>query len=91
LYSSFKTLGASCSKFPILDQNDPDLEIPFFPIHDQVIRLTFMPVFQSNIGLDHPDPDTQSLNGTTYHNVGYQLCKEQVEEPTWGHSKCFLF
>jgi len=40
-----------------LDQNDPDLEILFFPIQDQVIRL--MPVFQSNIGLDHPDPDTQ--------------------------------
>jgi len=40
-----------------LDQNDQDLEIPFFPIQDQVIRLTFMPVFQSNIGLDHPDPD----------------------------------
>jgi len=35
-----------------LDQNDPDLEIPFFPIQDQVIHLTFMPVFQSNIGLD---------------------------------------
>jgi len=30
-----------------------------FPTQDQVIRLTFMPVFQSNIGLDHPDPDTQ--------------------------------
>jgi len=42
-----------------LDQNDPDLEISFFPIQDQVIHLTFMPVFQSNIGLDHPDPDTQ--------------------------------
>jgi len=35
-----------------LDQNDPDLEIPLFPIQDQAIRLTFMPVFQSNIGLD---------------------------------------
>jgi len=42
-----------------LDQNDPDLEIPFFPIQDQVIRLTFMLFFQSNIVLDHPDPDTQ--------------------------------
>ena len=28
-----------------LDHNDPDLEIPFFAIQDQVIRLTFMPVF----------------------------------------------
>jgi len=28
-----------------LDQNDPDLEIPFFPT-----LLTFMPVVQSNIG-----------------------------------------
>ena len=35
-----------------LDQNYPDLEIPFFAIQDQVIRLTFMMVFQSNIGLD---------------------------------------
>jgi len=35
------------------------LEIPFFPIQDQVIHLTFMPVFQSNIGLDHPDPETE--------------------------------
>jgi len=42
-----------------LDQNDPDLEIPLFPIQDHVIRFTFMPVFQSIIGLDHPDPDTQ--------------------------------
>jgi len=25
-----------------LDQNDPDLEIPFFPIQDQAIHLTFM-------------------------------------------------
>jgi len=33
---------------------------------------------------------TSALNGTTHHNVGYQLCKEQVEEPTWGHCKCFL-
>lgn len=34
---------------------------------------------------------TSALNGTTYHNVVYQLCKEQVEEPPWGHCKCFLF
>lgn len=39
------------------DQNDPDLEIKFFAIQYQVIHLTFVPVFQSNIGLDHPDPD----------------------------------
>lgn len=45
-----------------LDQNDPDLEIPFLVIQDQVIWLTFMPVFQSNIGLDHPDPDTFFLD-----------------------------
>jgi len=44
-----------------LDQNDPDLEIPFFPIQDQVMRLTFMPVFQSNIRLDHPDPKFSRL------------------------------
>ena len=42
-----------------LDQNDPDLEIPFFALQNQVICLIFMPVFQSNIGLDHLDPDTQ--------------------------------
>ena len=41
-----------------LDQNYLDLEIPFFAIQDQVIPLTFILVFQSNIGLDHPDPDT---------------------------------
>jgi len=36
------------------------LEISFFfSIQDQVIRLTFMPVFQSNIGLDHSDPGAQ--------------------------------
>ena len=42
-----------------LDQNYPDLEIPFFAIQDQVIRFTFMPFFQSNIGLDRPVPDYQ--------------------------------
>ena len=35
----------------VLDQNYLDLNISFFAIQDQVIRLTFMPVFQSNIGL----------------------------------------
>lgn len=49
-------------KISNLDKNYPDLEIPFLAIQDQVIRLTFMPVFQSNIGLDHPDPDTQFLS-----------------------------
>ncbi len=38
-----------------LDQNDPDLEIPCFAIQDQLIHHTCVPVFQSNIGLDHPD------------------------------------
>ena len=42
-----------------LDQNDPDLEIPFCAIQDQVICLTFMMVFQSNMGLDHRNPYTQ--------------------------------
>jgi len=55
-----------------LDQNDPDLGIPFFPIQDQVIRLTFMPVFLSNIGLDHPDPDTQF---SRLPNLDYQCSK----------------
>jgi len=80
-----------------LDQNDPDLEIPFFPIQDQAIRLTFMPVWFFKATLDwitliqiHSFQDyqiriTSALNGSTYHNVGYQLCKEQVEETTWGH------
>jgi len=64
-----------------LDQNDPDLEIPFFPIQDQVIRLTFMPVFQSNIGLDHPDPDSQF---SRLPNPDYQCSK-------WGNiSQCGL-
>ena len=54
------------------DQNYPDLEIPFFLVQDQVIRLTFMPVFQSNIGLDHPDPDTQF---SRLPNPDYQCSK----------------
>lgn len=54
------------------DQNDPDLEILFFAIQDQVIRLTFMPVFQSNIRLDHPDPDIQFLR---LPNPDYQCSK----------------
>ncbi len=41
-----------------LDQNDPDLETSCFAIQDQQIHLTSVPVFQSNIGLDRPDPDT---------------------------------
>ncbi len=41
-----------------LDQNNLDLEIPYFAIQDQLIHFTFGLVFQSNIGLDHPDPDT---------------------------------
>ena len=35
-----------------LDQNNLDLEIPCFAIQDQVISITFVLVFQSNIGLD---------------------------------------
>ncbi len=38
-----------------LDQNDPGLKILCFAIQDQLIHLTFVLVFQSNIGLDHPD------------------------------------
>ncbi len=36
-----------------LDQNDLDLEISCFAIRDQVTHLTFVPFFQSKIGLDH--------------------------------------
>ncbi len=35
-----------------------DLGIPYFDIQDQETHLTFVPVFQSRIGLDHPDPHT---------------------------------
>ena len=41
-----------------LDQNDPDFQISFFAIQDQVILLTLMLVFQSNSGLDHANSDT---------------------------------
>ncbi len=34
------------------------LEIPCFAVQDQVTHLTFVLVFQSKIGLDHPDPVT---------------------------------
>jgi len=44
----------------------------FFSIQDQVIRLTFMPVFQSNIGLDHPDPGAQF---SRLPNPDYQCSK----------------
>ena len=45
--------------FPIfnLDQNDPDLEIL-----NQVIHFTSVTVFQSNIGLDPLDPDSNFQN-----------------------------
>jgi len=33
-------------------------ENPMFAIKDQAIHLTFVPVFQNKIRLDHPDPDT---------------------------------
>ena len=66
------TKGGTWSKKCNLDQNDPDLEIQFFAIQDQVIRLTFMPFFQSNIGLDHPDPDTQF---SRLPNPDYQCSK----------------
>ena len=55
-----------------LDQNDQDLEIPCFAVQDQVIRLTFTPVFQSSIGLDHLDPDTQF---SRLSNPDYQSSK----------------
>ena len=41
-----------------LDQTDPDLEISFSAIQDHVIHLIFMLVFQSNVGLDYSDPDS---------------------------------
>ena len=45
--------------FPIfnLDQNDPDLDIL-----NQVIHFTSVTVFQSNIGLDPLDPDSNFQN-----------------------------
>ena len=66
----FKSLlRASCSKHLIWIKM---IQIPFFAIQDQVIHLTFMPVFQSNIGLDHPDPDPQF---STLPNSDYQCSK----------------
>ena len=60
-----------------LDQNDLNLEIPFLANQDQVILLTFVPVFQSDIGLNHLDHDTNfqgyqiritsALNGSSLH------------------------
>ncbi len=44
---------------PYLDQNDLDLEIPCLAIQDQVIRLSFLIVFQSKIRLEYKDPDTR--------------------------------
>ena len=41
-----------------LDQTDPDLEISFSAIQDHVIHFIFMLVFQSNVGLDYSDPDS---------------------------------
>jgi len=80
-----------------LDQNDPDLEIQFFLIQDQVLcrffkaTLHWITLIQIHSFQDYPIQITSALIGTTYHNVGYQLCKEQVEELTWSHCKCFLF
>ncbi|KAF7648201.1 hypothetical protein LDENG_00160490 [Lucifuga dentata] len=55
---SLKVPWAQLFKKFNLDQNDSDLEISCFAIQDQVIHLTVVPVFQSNIGLDNPDLDT---------------------------------
>ena len=55
-----------------LDQNYLDLEIPFFAIQDQVILFNFMLVFQSNIELDHPHPNTEF---SRLSNPDYQCSK----------------
>jgi len=67
-----QTSGASCSKHLIWIKMIRIWKNPFFPIQDQVIRLTFMSVFQSNIGLNHPDPDTQF---SRLPNPDYQCSK----------------
>jgi len=65
----FLTLLGQLFKTFNLDQNYPDLEIPFFPIQDQVIRLTFITYI---IGLDHPEPDTQF---SRFPNLDFQCSK----------------
>jgi len=65
-------LGASCSKHLILIKMIRIWKSHFFPIQDEVIHLTFMLVFQRNIGLDNSDPDTQfsrSPNPDKWDNI----------------------
>lgn len=50
--------GAQLLKRINLAKSEPDQEIPYFAIEDQQIHLTFVAVFQNNIGLDHSDPNT---------------------------------
>jgi len=45
--------------FQKLNQTDPDLEISFSAIQDQVIQLIFMMVFQSNMGLEYSGLDSR--------------------------------
>lgn len=40
-------------KLHLEDQNDRDLKIPCFGIQNQVIHLTFVTIYRSDIGLDH--------------------------------------
>lgn len=56
VFTDLTMQGPVVQKFN-LDQNNLDLEIPCFVIQDQVIHFTCV-VFQSKIGLYHPDSDT---------------------------------
>lgn len=60
---------------------------PCFSIQDQLIHLTFVPVFQSKLDKftliliqtfrGYESWRSSALDGTTHPNVGYSLCKEQ--------------
>ena len=54
--------------------------------------LDWITLIQIDTFQDYQIRITSALNGTTNHNVGYQLCNEQqVEEPTRGHCKCCAY
>jgi len=60
-----------------LGENDLDLEIPCFAIQDQVINFTFVPVIQSENGINHPDPDTHFIR---LPNQGISMILRSLEK-----------
>lgn len=55
-----------------LDQNDLDFEISHFAIPGHVVRLAFMPFFQSKVELYHLNTDAQF---SRLPNLDYQCSK----------------